>query len=182
MAVMVLMALLFVGCSNGETENPTTNDNDEFNAGDNTSSYNDSDESNIESFQMIFSGVNVAPGQSFDSDAIDGEPTVARMFKSAFPDDITYTYNYDDLLEIHVLSMNNEDTILFVHILCETIETSEGISLGDSVSEVIAAYGEEFEDDGFRMSFIQGEVELSFLIRDEAVASIELWLVGLSGQ
>ncbi|MCL2212421.1 MAG: hypothetical protein FWB93_01115 [Oscillospiraceae bacterium] len=171
-----IAVLITTGCSEQNTDNnsETTNNN---NDGGNIEN-NDNTPNNY--FELIFRGVNIAPGQSFDPDQVEGEPTIARIPSSAFPDDPVYIYNYDDLLEINVVRLNGVDTIYFVHILCESISTSRGISINDPVSSVFAAYGDDYIDGGIRMSYVMGDVELSFLIINEIVASVEYWIAGLA--
>jgi len=132
-----------------------------------------------DSFTIIFEGVNITPGNEFNQDAIDGEPEVSLIPSSAFPNDPVHIYNYSELIEIHAVMLDGVETIYFVHILDESIATAEGVSISDDVSRVLEVYGEEYEDGGIRKIYTRGDVELSFIIRDDVVVSIEYWLAGL---
>ena len=57
------------------------------------------------------------------------------------------------------------------------IKTEEGVAISDDRAKVIEAYGENFEENGNKITYTKGNVELSFLIENDIVTSIEYVLV-----
>jgi len=166
LAFLLAAALFLVGCS--DSDDPQASNGN----GPPSQSTNDG-------FELLFRGVNISPGQPFDvNDFSDDEPTVNSIPSSAFPDDPVNVYIFDGELEISAVTLGGVETIYMVHVLGESFSTTRGVSVGDDVSRILELYGDDYEN-GIRMSYIFGDVDVSFLVIDGTVRSIEYWTVGL---
>lgn len=85
------------------------------------------------------------------------------------------TYTYSNFI---VLTYPNEDDesidyISSVRLVDSTISTPEGVSIGDKTSDVVAAYGNDYDDLGNQYSYCDGDTFLNFLLDGDTVISIE---------
>ena len=83
--------------------------------------------------------------------------------------DKTYTYGN---IEIVTYPEDETDRISSIRFLDENAVTPEGIKIGSTAEEVVAAYGEDFEDNIGEYVYTDGDAKLSFLFKDDAVMSI----------
>lgn len=89
----------------------------------------------------------------------------------AFGDlDIIYTY---DGFEVDTYSIEGVEYISAVILLDDTVETPEGICIGDEVSKVMDIYGKPAKNDATLLEYRKDHMKLSFIIQDEMVLSIE---------
>lgn len=87
-------------------------------------------------------------------------------------DGIDKMYTYDHF-RIETYPDGEKDRISYIFFLDDMAETAEGVCIGMSMEQVKAAYGSEYEDRDGLMVYTKDGMHLSFLIRDEVVASIE---------
>lgn len=104
-----------------------------------------------------------------------GQPESYFEAPSCAFDGIDKTYTY---AQIVVLTYPNEDDesidyISSVRLLDDTISTPEGVSIGDKTSDVVAAYGSDYDDFGNQYSYCDGDTFLNFLLDGDTVTSIE---------
>jgi len=103
-----------------------------------------------------------------------GQPDSYFEAASCAFDGLDKTYTYDQIV---VLTYPNEedDSIDYISSvrLLEGISTPEGISIGDKASDVVAAYGNQYDDLGNQYSYQDGDTFLNFLLDGDTVTSIE---------
>ena len=83
--------------------------------------------------------------------------------------DKTYTYGN---VEIVTYPDGDIDRISSIRFLDENVATPEGIKIGSSTEEVVAAYGEDFEDNMGEYSYTDGDTELAVLFSDGKAISV----------
>ena len=100
-----------------------------------------------------------------------GEPvSYFEAASCAFGDlDKTYTYGGYD---INTYSLNGNDYVAAVIFSDDTQKTAEGISIGSSMEDVKAAYGEA-ELDGTALVYKKGAMKIQFFFTDNAVSGIQ---------
>ncbi|MCL2404071.1 MAG: hypothetical protein FWC92_00855 [Defluviitaleaceae bacterium] len=101
-------------------------------------------------------GIFEAPSCAFDG--------IDRIF--GFPGIQIHTYPDGDLDRVHTISF-----------LDDSITTSEGITLGNSLDDVLAAYGSNYEQDTNMFTFTIDRTTLSFFIEDDMVTGIIYGLI-----
>lgn len=88
--------------------------------------------------------------------------------------DKTYTY---DGIEIVTYPVEEVDYISSVRILDNSVSTPEGITIGSTMDEVKAAYGEDYEDVVGQWNYTDGDAELSIIFNGEKVLSISYYAI-----
>ena len=128
-----------------------------------------------ESFKVSYLGVDVTPGTPFNRNDIPEEGTYSEIPSCAFEGtDNVATFSHAEITSAQV---NGVETVYSVYFLDTEIKTEEGVAISDDRAKVIEAYGENFEENGNKITYTKGNVELSFLIENDIVTSIEYVLV-----
>lgn len=130
--MVLFCALLLCGCGNSSTENETTSQT--------------ADNANI--FSYTINGVEVAPGEDF-SEALSklGEPVDFNEAASCYFDGMDKQYFYDGF-EIKTYPVGDKDYVQDICVSVDTYSTPKGITIGSSLEDVVAAYGEDYEKMG----------------------------------
>lgn len=81
-------------------------------------------------------------------------------------------YGYNSF-EINTYPLKDKDYISAVIFKDDTITTSEGVGIGDSIDKVKETYGEEGVLENGMLVFEKDEMKLCFIMQDETVASVE---------
>jgi len=75
-------------------------------------------------------------------------------------------------VQIHTIPMGDENFIHTINFRDDTVTTLEGIFIGSTLEDVLAAYSDDYTRDFDMISFTRGYTKLSFIIIDDLVASI----------
>ncbi len=164
------MAAGFTACSSDETEDPVaiggqTTISSEGNGGGN-------DQSAADSYKFTYSGAtltvntDVAPVLSalgsdysyFDSDscAYQGKDKI-------------YTYTH---FAIYTYPDGDRDMISSVEFKSDIVATEEGIRIGMTKDDVVAAYGSDYQEVSNVIKYTKGDSVLSFVLTDDEVTGI----------
>ena len=84
--------------------------------------------------------------------------------------DKTYTY---DAVEVITYPDDSVDRVSSVRILTNAVSTPEGITIGSTQEEVVAAYGDGYDAVGQQYSYENGDCILSVLFQDGKAISVE---------
>ena len=85
--------------------------------------------------------------------------------------DVIYFY---DGIEIETYGDDNSKLIVYsIKITSEELKNSEGIGLYDEISNAIKAYGEDYEKDDNRYTFIRNNTSLVFITQNEIITRME---------
>lgn len=175
MIMLALVILLIFGSAACAAD---TNETDPINPEQTTSAPDESQETtqpqqpdNI--FALKYQGVNIELWA-------EAEPVIAALGDSlsyfeaescAFEGlDKIYTYSS---IELSTVPLDGIDHISLIVLLDDTVATNEGIRIGSSVDDVVAAYGDDYNVQGQSYTYIHGETMLMFIFEDDVVAAIE---------
>lgn len=84
--------------------------------------------------------------------------------------DKIYTYNS---FELYTYEMEEVDYVAAVIFLDDSISTKEGIYLGSTLDDVLAAYGDEYTEELGLYTYELDKSKISFIIENDEVTSIE---------
>lgn len=83
--------------------------------------------------------------------------------------DKTYTYAG---FEITTYPLDGKDYISSVYLMDDTVSTPEGIYIGSTVDDMIAAYGEDYTESSGSYTYVKDESKLQFIVQDDEIISI----------
>lgn len=106
-----------------------------------------------------------------DALAILGSPIGVHETPSCAFDGIDRIFGFPGL-QIHTYPIREQDFIQIIRFTDDSIRTSEGIFLGSSWSNVLAAYGNDYVQDFDWFTFRRGYTSLTFVVRDGTVMEI----------
>ena len=101
-----------------------------------------------------------------------GDPDSYFEAASCAFDGLDKTYTYAGL-EIVTYPDGDVDRISSVRILNNSVSTPEGMTIGSSLADVTAAYGEGYEELGLQHAYEDGDTIFSVLFEDGAAISVE---------
>lgn len=114
--------------------------------------------------------IDAAPEDTVD--ALDEEPDYFESASCAYDGtDKIYTYNN---YVVTFYEGDGYDGISLITLTSDLVSTTEGICIGSSYDDVIAAYGEATSDTGTLVSYEDDGTEIRFVISEDSVISIEI--------
>lgn len=84
--------------------------------------------------------------------------------------DKTYTYSN---FELYTYPKNKVDYVSSIYILDGSVSTKEGIRLGSTTEEMIAAYGNDYKEELGAYTYTKDKSTLTFIVDNGTVSSIE---------
>ena len=87
-----------------------------------------------------------------------------------------YIYSYNDI-EIETYIDNNEEKINSFWFTTNKYHTNEGISIGDSIKDMINTYGDNYLIKGNTYRYELNDSSLSFIIENDIIKGIEYMLI-----
>jgi hypothetical protein len=173
--ILVLCLLIFfTGCgkaSNSDTEelNPATN----IAAADTKDTAPTADEAGIkEGFTFVYDrtvipmNVDAAPIVEALGEPVDYFEAASCAFQGL---DKQYYYNG---FELGTYPKGTQDFVSYVNIQDDTVSTDQGIALGSTLEELLAAYGEDYTQKGTSYVYKKGETKLTFIVEEGTVTQI----------
>ena len=104
--------------------------------------------------------------------AVLGEPASYFEAESCAFNGLDKTYTYSGFV-ITTRPDGDKDFVNSILLTDDSVTTPEGIYLGSTKSDVLAAYGSEGEDLGALVTYTKGDCVLNFVFTDDKVISIE---------
>ena len=101
-----------------------------------------------------------------------GEPDSYFEFASCAFEGLDKVYTYGSF-EIDTYPMEEKDFISAVIFKDDVITTLEGVGIGDSIEKIKEIYGDETEEKDGMLVYEKDGMKLCFVIKDNAVASVE---------
>ena len=148
----------------GDTTGVTTGAADDTTAGQDTD--------NLEpGFFFTFEGVELTPGQAFDAAALP-EPLSVFEVPSCAIEGTDNVYNYGTI-EVTAFDDGTGEFIYSIYIVDANTPTNEGLYIGDTLDYVIAAYGEDYTQEGSQITYQKGNSLLIILMSGDYVQSID---------
>lgn len=124
-----------------------------------------------ESFKIMYSNTDVSPRKEFSKTSISEEAAISEIPSCAF-EGTDNVYTYKDL-EITTAKVNSKETIYSVLLLNDEISTTEGVKISDEKSKMLEVYGNNYEEQGAKCTYTKGDVQLSFIVENDVITSIE---------
>ena len=166
--IVVLGCLLFLN------NNDTTDVQD---SGSNVQENNGEKNMKDVTVSLSYKGADITPGKTFNEKSIADTALKSTLPSCAFEgEDNVYTYSN---IEITANVSGKTETIYSVYFMDETVETNEGIKIGDSKAKMIEAYGDNYIDDVSLITYVDknGDKQINFQIEDDIITGIEYILV-----
>ena len=126
-------------------------------------------------YVFVYNNTEVAPHAKM-AELINGlgDPTSYEESESCYYQGLDKDYTYPGF-KLRTYPMNGVDYVLNVCFVDDSVTTPEGIMLGSSRDEVIAAYGSSFTEQNGSTVYTLGKTELRFRFSDNGVTAIEYW-------
>ena len=171
-AIIAVGCLLFLNNGKGDTDHENNTPNVQE---------NDNKEKNMKDVNVSFNykGADITPGKSFNSKSIAEEAMKSTLPSCAFEgEDNVYTYSN---IEVTANVSGKKETIYSVYFIDDSVETNEGVKIGDSKGKMLEVYGDNYLDDG-NDSLVtyrdkKGDKDLVFEIQDDTITGISYILV-----
>ena len=195
LTITALSVLLLTGCNTEQTNNytpaavigagqeapPAVNNNE---SGDisNLAAANDPDDSSVNNnrprgFYFVYAGVRINLNDNMaDVLAQIGEPNAMFESPSCAFDGVDRIFYFDGFI-IDTFPLGDNDYVLSIVITDSSLLTPEGVGLGSSFDNMVAAYGNDYENMLDLFSYIKDGVRLSFLFEDDEIVDITYYFM-----
>lgn len=104
-----------------------------------------------------------------------GEPRKTFEAPSCAFDGMDKIFSYAGI-EIRTYAEEDVDYVFMIDLKDDSVVTSEGIGLGNSLDEVLSVYGDTYEQELGLYTYAKGNTYLSFLIEEDEVKAISYGL------
>ena len=177
--LFILLSILLIGC--GPKEDPDVKDDKEniSQVEDSNNDNNKTDETEKEAsgyfFEYngtsIYMNTDVVPVIEALGEARDYFEAESCAFKG-----LDKVYSYPGI-EISTYPMDGKDYISSLDLADDTVSTPEGIYLGSTVDDVIAAYGEDYQESLGSYTYTKDDSKLQFITMDGEVIGITYFAI-----
>jgi len=156
-------------------QEPATNETTQPNEDDPSPAYSNSPD--LEGFAFAIQGVTIYMDQDIDIVLEQlGEPLGVFEAPSCAFDGIDRIFSFPGV-QIHTYPEGELDFVHTISIRDDSVTTMGGIYLGSSWEDVLAAYGNDYEQEFGMVTFTRGQTTLSFFIEDDMVTGITYELI-----
>ena len=192
--IISLSALLLSGCNteqNGSDYTPAAvirtgqattqaDDSNDGYDGDNApemEALGESPYNRLRGFYFVYAGVPIGLNDNM-ADVLDqiGEPIAMFESPSCAFDGVDRIFYFDGFI-IDTYPRGDNDYVLAIVITDSSLLTPEGIGLGMSFDNMVAAYGNDYENMLDLFSYIRDGVRLSFLFEDDKIVDITYYFM-----
>lgn len=122
-------------------------------------------------YSLMYDNLVIYPGDIFDKEMF-GEPLEYSEIPSCAFDGLNKTFRFEHY-EITTHEDGNKDIIESIYFLDLFIKTSEGVGIGDSLSDMIDKYGDSYVVNGIEYIYEIDGVSLIFLVENNIITSVE---------
>jgi len=128
-----------------------------------------------DSFVFVYNNTSVTPHAKM-AELLNGmgDPTTYEESNSCYYQGLDKDYTYPGF-KLRTYPLDGVDYVLNICFVDDSIATPEGIMLGSTRDEVIAAYGNAFTEENGNTIYTKGKTELRFRFSEESVVAIEYW-------
>lgn len=123
----------------------------------------------------VFESDGITIGVDMDmapiADAL-GEPKSVFEEPSCAAQGIAYLYSYPGF-DINTYPDGEDNYVGYISLKDDTVATPEGIDLSKTRDDVIAAYGDNYEEDDKKITYSKDGMTLSFIFSGDDIAAIE---------
>ena len=181
LSLLMLFALTACGEPVDKTETPTGTVADNTTAVEDTTTAEDTtaaaedttagSDKQEPGFVFTFEGVELTPGQAFDAAALPEANSVYQVPSCAI-EGTDNVYNYGTI-EVTAFDDGNGEVIYSVYIMDANTPTNEGLYIGDTLDHIVAAYGEDYTQEGNQITYQKGDTLLIIILGGDYVQSID---------
>ncbi|MBQ4141186.1 MAG: hypothetical protein IJD70_07605 [Clostridia bacterium] len=163
---ILLIAVCFASCGGGG-DIVLPDESDEVTTG----------SSQTNAYAFVYKSTNVIPHTKM-SEVLSGigEPTSYEESNSCYYQGLDKDYTYPGF-KLRTYPVDGVDYVLNVCFTDDSVTTPEGIMLGSTRDEVIAAYGSSFTEENGNTIYTKGKTELRFRFSENGVTAIEYWAI-----
>lgn len=123
----------------------------------------------------VFESNGVTVGVDMDMAPIAealGEPKSIFEQPSCAGQGTAYLYTYPGF-EINTYPDGDVNYVAYILLKDDTVATPEGVDLSMTKADIIAAYGEDYEEEDNKLTYKSGDMSLNFLLDGDSIVSIE---------
>lgn len=172
LALSLCLALL-AGCG-GNADNSQNNSGNT--SGDQSQNSGDTDSGENQAADLfIFTSNGVEVKMNAEADPIVealGEPVSSYEAPSCAFQGTDYIYTYDGF-QINTYPLNDVNYVSSVVLISDAVSTPEGLEIGGTLEDMVAAYGEDYTEEYGMYTYTRGDSQLAVLIGDGTITSIE---------
>ena len=174
---LTLCLVLLAGCG-GNAGNNSQDNSGAASGGQSQNSGGDAGESGgdaQEATSFIFTSNGVEIRMNAEADPIVealGEPVSTFEAPSCAFQGTDYIYTYDGF-QLNTYPLNDVNYVSSVVLISDAVSTPEGLEIGGSKEDMIAAYGEDYTEEYDLYTYTRGDSQLAVLFGDGAITSIE---------
>ncbi len=164
--LLLTASVLLTACSDDDAEAGSSED-----AGD-TAEEADDDSQSESGFVFETDGTRIQMNEEASSvlESLGEEKSYFEAESCAFKGlDKTYTYAG---FKLYTYPIDEIDYVQSVEFMDDTVATMEGITIGDSLDEVVAAYGDDYEENGTAITYTKDDAVLEFIISGDVVEAV----------
>lgn len=155
--------------SQSDAENNIDKGNEEKQDSEASDQSNDKKENGI--FSFIYEGVKLTPGEVFEQSMLGEASGISERETCAFGEKAR-VYNYE-MFELETYVEGEKEFIYSIYFIDPNLPTTEGLCLGDTVDDMKALYGENYEMEGSSYDYSGGDTMLAIITQNDVVMSIE---------
>lgn len=174
---LCMLALVLVGCGNGNTSNSPVQGSSQSEAGQGSTPGSVAPASQPvqtggKGYYFVYEGTEIVMGENMAGtlEAL-GEPLNVFEAPSCAFEGIDRIYYYPGF-EISTYPQGDEDFILSLTLADDSVTTPEGVYLGMTAEEVEAEYGVSTSDNANLLSYKKDGTELAFVLESGVVVDI----------
>ena len=179
LAVLLALTLsltLLAGCG-GNNNSQNSSGNAAGNQSQNSGSEDNGETGNggQEASAFVFTSNGVEVRMNAEADPIVeamGEPVSTFEAPSCAFQGTDYIYTYDGF-QINTYPLNDVNYVSSVVFMSDAVSTPEGLEIGKTKDDMIAAYGEDYTEEYDQYTYTRGDSQLVVLIEDGYISSIE---------
>lgn len=179
LAVLLAVTLsltLLAGCggnNNSQDSSGNTDGNQSQNSGSEDTGETGNGGQEASAFVFTSNGVEVRMNAEADPivEAL-GEPVSTFEAPSCAFQGTDYIYTYDGF-QINTYPLNDVNYVSSVVFMSDAVSTPEGLEIGKTKDDMIAAYGEDYTEEYDQYTYTRGDSQLVVLIEDGYISSIE---------
>ena len=171
LAMSMIAVIGMTGCGKKEEENDTPAETSEQE----DASSDEEEKPAASGGGYVFETDGITIGVDMDmapiADAL-GEPKSIFEEPSCAAQGTAYLYSYPGF-EINTYPDGEDNYVGYISLKDDTVATPEGIDLSKSKDYVIAAYGDDYEEDDKKITYKKDGMTLNFIFSGDDIASIE---------
>lgn len=167
---LALCLALLAGCG-GNGGNSQAGSTDNTNGENSSGSGNEAQEPSA--FAFTSNGVEIRMNAEADPivEAL-GDPISTFDAPSCAFQGTDWIYTYDGF-QVNTYPLNDVNYVASVVFTSDAVATPEGLEIGDTMEDMVAAYGEDYAEEYDQYTYTRGDSQLAVLLEDGTITSIE---------